>query len=325
MSAKDTDGAHTLQAPSGGQCVSARARGKMSSFDCFTSFVFFYLQILLETMANTLHAFYLWRRRRATLPATLSGKTLVITGANTGIGFVTVQTMAQLGARVIMGCRDMEKARKALEEIVETLGEKEKDNVAVMELDLNSFDSVRTFAARVNKSVDKIDWLINNAGVMMTPKMATKDGFEYQFGVNHLGHFLLTNLLLAKVCAAGPGSRVLSLSSVAHMPGRIHFDDINLQGKGAYTPAKAYYQSKLANLLFAVELARRLKGSGVSVFAIHPGLVKTELGRHLNKFSQIVLHILHHFILISPEFGAQTTLHCALADNIEHLTGHYFQ
>lgn len=309
----------------GGQCVTARARVKMSSFQCFTNFVFFYWQILLETMANTLHAFYIWRRRRAALPDTLTGKTMVITGANSGIGFVTVKTFAQLGARVIMGCRDMSKANKALEEIIETLDEKARDNVVLMELDLNSFESVRIFAAKVNKSVDKINWLINNAGVMMTPKMTTKDGFEYQFGVNHLGHFLLTNLLLEKVCAAGSGSRIITLSSVAHMPGRIHFDDINLQMKGAYTPTKAYYQSKLANLLFTVELARRLKASGVSVFAVHPGLVKTELGRHLNKFSLLILRFLHMFILISPEFGAQTTLHCALADNIEHLSGHYFQ
>lgn len=291
------------------------------SYRLYINFVF-YLTALGEVLANTLNGLYIWRRRTATLPEhSLEGTTLLITGANSGIGFITADNFARLGGTVHMACRDLSKAQKAREEIVRTLPKHMHDNVVLWQLDLSSLQSVRDFAHKFKAAVDRIDWMINNAGVMMCPQWETQDGFEYQLATNHLGHFLLTNLLL---CKARAGTRIINLSSVAHMPGVINFADINLREKGQYTPHNAYYQSKLANLLFSLELASRLKDTGVSVYAVHPGMVATQLGRHLNAFSRAVLTVLHHFVLITPEQGAQTTLYCALEPSIGGESGHYY-
>uniref|UniRef100_A0A8C9RFD3 Zgc:153441 n=1 Tax=Scleropages formosus TaxID=113540 RepID=A0A8C9RFD3_SCLFO len=190
-------------------------------------------------------------------PARLHRKTVLITGANTGIGKETARDMARRGARVVMACRDLTRGEKAAEEIRSSTGNSE---VVVQQLDLASFASVRQFAKRYSEQEERLDILINNAGVMMCPKGLTVDGFETQFAVNHLGHFLLTNLLLGKLQKSTP-SRVITVSSLAHKGGKIHFDDLSFS-KTTYNSLTSYRQSKLANLLFARELARRLKGGG---------------------------------------------------------------
>ncbi|XP_048828541.1 retinol dehydrogenase 13 isoform X3 [Brienomyrus brachyistius] len=183
----------------------------------------------------------------------LEGKTVLITGANTGIGKETAVDLARRGARVIIACRDLSRANKAAADIRQRSG---NGNVVVKPLDLASLQSVRQLAKDIQENEGRLDILINNAGIMMCPKWKTEDGFEMQFGVNHLGHFLLTNCLLDLLKKSAP-SRIVNVSSLAHEKGQIHFDDINLDND--YDPLKSYRQSKLANVLFSRELAARLK------------------------------------------------------------------
>uniref|UniRef100_A0A4W4G0H2 Uncharacterized protein n=1 Tax=Electrophorus electricus TaxID=8005 RepID=A0A4W4G0H2_ELEEL len=184
----------------------------------------------------------------------LDGRTVIITGANTGIGKETACDMAKRGARVVMACRDFIKAEKAAAEIQRSTG---NVNVVVRQLDLASLISVRKFVHEFITTEDRLDILINNAGVMMCPHSLTEDGFETQFAVNHLGHFLLTLLLLDVLKRSAP-SRVINVSSIAHKGGKIHFDDLNFNQK-PYNALVSYRQSKLANVLFTQELSRRTK------------------------------------------------------------------
>uniref|UniRef100_A0A4W4DR97 Uncharacterized protein n=2 Tax=Electrophorus electricus TaxID=8005 RepID=A0A4W4DR97_ELEEL len=253
--------------------------------------------------------------------ACLNGKTVLITGANTGIGKETAVDIAKRGARVILACRDLDRAHAAAEDIRKRSG---NNDVVVKKLELASLQSVRALAKDIHEHEDRLDILINNAGIMMCPKWKTEDGFEMQFGVNHLGHFLLTNLLLDKLKKSAP-SRIVNVSSCAHEKGQIYFDDINLDKD--YDPLKSYQQSKLANVLFSRELAARLKGTGVCVYSLHPGVVNTELGRYL--FSTMALWKIILFkplflILKSPWQGAQTTIYCAVDEGLQNTTGLYY-
>ncbi len=203
-----------------------------------------------------------------------SGKLALITGANGGIGFHAARELARAGARVILGCRNATKAAEARDRI---LAELPAAGLEVAELDLASLASVREFAQAFLEQHRPLDLLINNAGVMALPeRRLTVDGIELQFGTNHLGHFALTGLLLPAISAAS-GSRVVTVSSIAHRGGRIHFDD--LQWSRDYKPWPAYRQSKLANLFFAFELDRRLRAvqKAVASIAVHPGVSKTNL------------------------------------------------
>ena len=203
------------------------------------------------------------------------GRVAVVTGANTGLGFETAQVLAARGASVVLAVRDIEKGKRAAAGIA---GTTPRANVMVQPLDLTSLDSIRAAADELRAKHPRIDLLINNAGVMFTPKQTTHDGFELQFGTNHLGHFALTGLLLEQMLPV-PGSRVVTDSSVAHRQARINFDD--LQGERSYSRVGAYGQSKLANLMFTYELQRRLSGAGTTIaVAAHPGLAATELGRN---------------------------------------------
>ncbi len=208
--------------------------------------------------------------------AKLDGKTAIVTGANTGIGLETAVDFAQRNGRVILACRNQAKGEAAVEEVKKRSG---NNNVTFMELDLASLESVRGFCALVLDSEAQIDILVNNAGVMACPPTKTVDGFEMQFGVNHLGHFLLTNLLLDRLKQA-PSARIVNVSSSAHKRGKINFDDINSTKN--YSPWGAYSQSKLANILFTRSLTKRLEGTNVTANALHPGVIKTELGRHIS-------------------------------------------
>ncbi|KAM6897686.1 retinol dehydrogenase 13-like [Xenentodon cancila] len=260
---------------------------------------------------------------RCATKATINGKTVVITGANTGIGKETARELAQRGGRIIMGCRDMEKCEAAAKEI---RGKTLNPHVYACHLDLASMKSIRGFAERIKREEKRVDILINNAGVMRCPSWKTEDGFDMQFGVNHLGHFLLTNLLLEKLKESAP-SRVINLASLAHIIGKIDFEDLNWEKK-KFDTKQAYCQSKLANVLFTRELAKRLQGTGVTVNAVHPGVVATELGRHTglhqSQFSSFMLSPFFSLLVKSPELGAQPSIYLAVAEEMEGVTGQYY-
>ncbi|ALC42025.1 CG30491, partial [Drosophila busckii] len=251
-----------------------------------------------------------------------TGKVVIVTGSNTGIGKETVMDLAKRGATVYMACRDMKKCEEAREQIV--LESKNK-YVYCRECDLASLDSVRNFIAAFKREQDKLDVLINNAGVMRCPRSVTKDGFEMQLGVNHMGHFLLTNLLLDLLKKSAP-SRIVNVSSLAHTRGEINTGDLN--SEKSYDEGKAYSQSKLANVLFTRELAKRLEGSGVTANALHPGVVDTEIIRHMsfftNFFAGLFVKPLFWPFVKTPKNGAQTTLYVALDPELEKVTGQYF-
>ncbi|XP_062384959.1 retinol-DH_like_SDR_c domain-containing protein [Sardina pilchardus] len=252
----------------------------------------------------------------------LDGKTVVITGANTGIGKETARDLALRGARVVLACRDMRRGEKAASEIRWSTG---NGNVVVRQLDLSSLRSVREFASKLSATEDRLDILINNAGVMLCPKMLTEDGFETQLGVNHLGHFLLTVLLLDMLKSSAP-SRVVNVSSIAHVGGKINFEDL-FYNKTPYDSLVSYRQSKLANLLFSRELSRRTRVFGVSSFALHPGVIRTELGRYVetrHPFLSALLQAPAWLLMKTPKQGAQTSIYCAVTEGLEVHTGCYF-
>lgn len=201
------------------------------------------------------------------------GRTVVITGANAGLGVVTARELSARGARVVLACRDTTKGDRVAAEL---------DGAEVVRLDLASLASVREAAAEIRERHERVDLLINNAGLMMTPRGATQEGFELQFGTNHLGHFALTGLLLDRLLAT-PDSRVVTVSSLAHRFGTGQMDFDNLHGERGYDRMGAYGQSKLANLLFTHELQRRLSGVGARTIAVaaHPGFSRTALARHM--------------------------------------------
>ena len=211
----------------------------------------------------------------------LSGKTAIVTGANSGLGLESARVLALKGARVIMACRNRVKAESAQEHIAT---QESESRIEIRELDLSSLTSVRAFAEGIRNDFDSLDILLNNAGVMALPRMLTADGFEMQFGTNHLGHFALTGLLLDLLQRA-PDARVVCVSSIAAVTGKINFDD--LQGEKRYSRYGAYGQSKLANLMHALELERRMRALGTSVkgIAAHPGLTFTDLQRNTAKAS----------------------------------------
>ncbi|KAM9477882.1 retinol dehydrogenase 12 [Clarias gariepinus] len=248
--------------------------------------------------------------------ARLDGKTVLITGANTGIGKETALDLASRGARVIMACRDVEKGEEAAAEIRSRVGGAQ---VEVRELDLADTYSIRAFAQKFLREVSHLHILINNAGVMMCPYMKTADGFEMHLGVNHLGHFLLTYLLIGVLKRSAP-SRIIVVSSLAHYFGWIRFHDLHSQG--SYNSGLAYCQSKLANVLFTKELARKLAELNVTVNSVHPGTVRSDLVRHSTVMS--LMFALFSTFLKTAQEGAQTSIYCAVAEELHSVTGKHF-
>jgi NAD(P)-dependent dehydrogenase (short-subunit alcohol dehydrogenase family) len=215
----------------------------------------------------------------------LAGRTAVVTGANAGIGLEVAQVLAGHGAQVVLACRNPGKARRAADRISVS---HRQARTGVVRLDLASLASIREAAEEIRATYPHVDLLINNAGVMEVPYERTEDGFELTFGTNHLGHFALTGLVLDRLLAT-PGSRVITMSSMGHEPGVMNFDD--LQSEHGYQPAEAYYQSKLANLLFTYELDRRLRAAGAPTQALgaHPGVVYTDLFRTRSRLDKTLL------------------------------------
>lgn len=243
-----------------------------------------------------------------------TGRVAVVTGANTGLGFETARVLAERGASVVLAVRDVEKGKNAAARISGT--------VSVQALDLTSLESVRNAAAELRTKHASIDLLINNAGVMQPPKQTTQDGFELQLGTNHLGHFAFTGLLLDLMLPV-PGSRVVTVSSVAHRWGgaAIHFDD--LQWDRSYDPAAAYRQSKLANLLFTYALQRRLAPLGTTIsVAAHPGIANTELARHAPAALRVLAPIIGPFVSQDAVSGALPSLRAATDPAV--LGGQYY-
>lgn len=243
----------------------------------------------------------------------IANKTVLITGGNSGIGKATATALAEKGAQLVLGCRNLEKAEQARVEITQETG---NENVKVLPLDLASFDSIRSFAAEIRCKYPKLDVLINNAGVIYWRKQFTDEGFEGQFGTNYLGHFLLTHLLLDQLEKSAP-ARIINVASTAHFYGKINFD--NLRCEQGYGPTSAYFQSKLANVLFTKSLAKAVAARQISVFSLHPGTVATNifsLPKPLHPFMQLFLK--------SPKKGAATSVYLATTPDIEELTGSYF-
>nr|KAF6486995.1 retinol dehydrogenase 12 [Rousettus aegyptiacus] len=247
----------------------------------------------------------------------LTGKVAVVTGSNTGIGKETARELARKGARIYMACRDTQKGESAASEI---RADTKNSQVLVRKLDLSDTKSIRAFAEGFLAEEKQLHILINNAGVFMCPYSKTADGFETHLGVNHLGHFLLTHLLLERLKESAP-ARVVNVSSVVHHVGKISFHD--LQSEKNYSPFFAYSRSKLANVLFTHELAKRLQGTGVTTYAVHPGIVHTEVTRY--SFLMHLLWKLFYPFFKSAWEGAQTNLYCALAEGLEPLSGKYFR
>ncbi|XP_053687214.1 retinol dehydrogenase 12-like [Sabethes cyaneus] len=253
---------------------------------------------------------------------TCEGKVILITGANTGIGKETAKELLRRGGKIYIACRSLHRASEAKRELIEETGQ---TNIHVRYMDLSSLESVRTFARTFLEEEPRLDILINNAGVMATPRTLTREGYEVQFGVNHLGHFLLTNLLLDRLKASAP-SRIVTVTSKCHKHGEINRND--LHGRHEYNPFAAYSNSKLANLLFSNELAKRLEGTGVTTYAVHPGSVYTDLQRHYEIVCPLLDTVLADWIMLlcfkSARAGAQTTIYAALDDELAGKTGKYY-
>jgi NAD(P)-dependent dehydrogenase (short-subunit alcohol dehydrogenase family) len=237
------------------------------------------------------------------------GRTVVITGANSGIGFEAAKALAERGATVVLACRDTDRAGQAADRISADA------DIRITELDLASLGSIRAAAERIRADHSRIDLLINNAGLMIPPYGRTEDGFELQFGTNHLGHFALTGLLVDRMVTA-PGSRIVTVSSNAHKGGRINFDD--LQSTQRYSRMAAYGQSKLANLLFTYELQRRLAEADAETIAVaaHPGGSRTELTRNTPGLFRPLTGILMRIVGQSAAMGALPTLRAAVDEAV---------
>ena len=249
---------------------------------------------------------------------TMKGKICLVTGANAGIGKTTALGLAKIGAAVVMVSRNQERGEAARAEI---MAESENDAVDLMIADLSSQQSIRQLAEDFKTRYERLDVLVNNAGGIFGSPSLTVDGLEYTFALNHLSYFLLTNLLLERIKESSP-ARIVNVSSQAQADATINFDD--LQSEQNYNARRVYGQSKLANILFTYELARRLDGVDVTTNALHPGVVRTNFGREsTSRAFALMMRLLGPF-LASPEKGASTSIYLATAPEVEGVTGKYF-
>ncbi len=252
----------------------------------------------------------------------MKGKTVIVTGGNNGIGLETAVGLATLGAHVVIAARNQAKGEAALADIK---NRSESNNVELMLADFASLASIRGFVEKFRMNHDRLDVLVNNAGGINTSRSETLDGFETTFGVNHLGYFLVTNLLLDVIKASAP-ARIVSVSSGAHLRSKgMNFDDLNAER--SYSGMGVYGKSKLANVLFTYELARRLEGSGVTANCLHPGVVRSGFGQ--NNGVLIALAFKSFYTLLRPltksnAQGAETSIYLASSPEVEGVTGKYF-
>jgi NAD(P)-dependent dehydrogenase (short-subunit alcohol dehydrogenase family) len=252
------------------------------------------------------------------LNATMSGKTCLVTGATNGIGKATAHALAQMGATVVIVGRNAQKTAQAVGEIRVASG---NNNVDALLADLSSQQDVRRIAGEFKSRYPHLHVLLNNAGGTFTTRQLSVDGIEMTFALNHLAYFLLTNLLLDTLKASAP-ARIINVSSDAHSGGKIDFD--NLQGELSYSGFGPYGNSKLANILFTTELARRLEGTGVTVNALHPGLVNTGFGKNNPGLLMKIMGAIIPLIARSPEKGAKTSVYLASSPEVQNISGKYF-
>jgi retinol dehydrogenase 12 len=248
----------------------------------------------------------------------MEGKYCMVTGATSGIGAVTARALAQKGARVIVVARNVNRCENTVDEIIQTTG---NHAVEYMLADLSSQNEIHDLAEAYQNKYDHLDVLVNNAGGFFMSRQESADGIEMTFALNHLNYFLLTNLLLDTIKASAP-ARIVNVSSAAHQNASINFDD--LQGKKKYSGWQAYGQSKLANILFTYELARRLEGTGVTVNALHPGMVATNFGANNGGVLGSLVRQFMNLFSIGVEDGAQTSIYLASSPEVEDVTGKYF-
>ncbi|XP_023667357.2 retinol dehydrogenase 11 isoform X1 [Paramormyrops kingsleyae] len=252
-------------------------------------------------------------------PVQLKGKTVIVTGSSTGIGKFVALDFARRGARVILACRSMERGTAAMQDIRRLSGNK---NVHLRLLDTASLQSVRQFAEDFLREEKQLHILVNNAGASGMPRRITTDGLEVTFATNHVGPFLLTNLLLDLMKRCAP-ARIVNVSSVNHWKGQVHFAHFhgnNLTGG----MDSSYNHTKLYNILWTKELARRLQDTGVTVNSLHPGVVKTEVMRYYHWLIRLIFSITGIFFFKSAEEGAVSTIYCAVAEETDGITGKYF-
>jgi NAD(P)-dependent dehydrogenase (short-subunit alcohol dehydrogenase family) len=252
----------------------------------------------------------------------MHGKTVVVTGGNSGIGYETALALSAMGARVIVTARNADKGRTAVAALNDAAGGPQPIQLVVF--DLGDLASVRRGAAEILEQAPHLDVLVNNAGLVQTLRSETVDGFETTFAVNHLGPFLLTNLLLDRLVESAP-ARIVNVASTAHAAARhgMPFDD--LQTTGRYRAMRVYGQSKLANMLFTLELSRRLAGTGVTANSLHPGTVRTGYGADGDARGLLALGIkIASPFFLSPAKGARTSVYLASAPEVEGVSGEYF-
>lgn len=263
--------------------------------------------------------YFKFSRRTCKFKEKLVGKVVIVTGSNSGIGFETAKDLAQRGARVILACRNIERAVYAKEKIIASSG---NADIHVHHLDLESFTSIRNFADNIYESQKRLDILINNAGNYWTENKKTDDGLLVGMQVNYFGPFLLTSLLLPLLKKSAP-SRIINVSSFLYSLGRIDFEDLNMEKR--YDKHQVYWNAKLCTMLTTTELDRKLKGTGVTVNCLHPGVVNTEIiGKVTNVFIRTILKGLRPFFK-DPWEGAQTSIYLAVSPEIEKVSGKYFK
>ena len=246
----------------------------------------------------------------------LGGKVYIVTGANSGLGFESSKALAAKGASVVMACRNLDKGNKAKEEILKDFP---AVDIKVMKLDLQDLSSVKSFSESFQNEYQRLDVLLNNAGIMMPPYQLTKDGYESQFGVNHLGHFALTGLLM-NLIKTTPNSRVVNVSSLAHKRGEINFDNLMYEKENSYSPMKAYGRSKIANLYFTYELQRRFEANKINALSVsaHPGISETNLSKFMEKrFIVSLLKPIFSFIMQPASMGALPQLRAATDPSVK--------
>ncbi|XP_010879156.1 retinol dehydrogenase 12 isoform X1 [Esox lucius] len=278
---------------------------------------FWALSTLIFGLVLRLHRRGPWDPRACRVQ--LKGKTAVVTGANTGIGKFIALDFARRGARVILACRSEARGRAALQEIQKLSG---NANVHLRLVDTSSLASVRAFAEGVLREEKELHILVNNAGASGLPREITSDGLEVSFATNHVGPFLLTNLLLDLLKRSAP-ARIVNVSSVNHWRGKVdfsHFKGENL----SYGMDSVYNHTKLHNIICTNELARRLQGTGVAANSVHPGVVMTEVMRHYNILIRFLFKLIGIFFFKSSEEGAVSSIYCAVAEETEGITGKYF-
>lgn len=247
----------------------------------------------------------------------MNGKLCVVTGANSGIGKETALGLAQAGAHVVMMCRSLEKGTAVQQTIKQKSG---NDQVDLLLVDFASQASIRQVAAEFKERYDRLDLLVNNAGALFLGYQKSAEGIEKSFAVNHLGYFLLTNLLLDVIKASAP-ARIVNVSSTMHYTGTLDFED--MQFANGYSATKAYARSKLANIHFTYELARRLEGTEVTANCLHPGFVASNFGKNNGILAKVMMFLSRPFA-ISEKKGAETSLYLAMSPEVEGVTGKYF-